>query len=45
MARIAIVTAASGIGQALAARGDTVVVADIAGDGAARAAVSTPGDR
>jgi NAD(P)-dependent dehydrogenase (short-subunit alcohol dehydrogenase family) len=43
MARIAIITgAASGIGQALAsalvARGDTVVVADIDGDGAERAA-------
>jgi NAD(P)-dependent dehydrogenase (short-subunit alcohol dehydrogenase family) len=43
MARIAIVTgAASGIGQALASalvlRGDTVVVADIDGDGAERAA-------
>ena len=43
MARIAIVTgAASGIGQALATalatRGDTVVVADIDGDGAERAA-------
>jgi NAD(P)-dependent dehydrogenase (short-subunit alcohol dehydrogenase family) len=43
MARIAIITgAASGIGQALASalvnRGDTVVVADIDGDGAERAA-------
>jgi NAD(P)-dependent dehydrogenase (short-subunit alcohol dehydrogenase family) len=43
MARIAIITgAASGIGQALAsalvARGDTVVVADIDGDGAGRVA-------
>jgi len=43
VARIAIVTgAASGIGQALAsalaARGDTVIVADIDGDGAERAA-------
>jgi NAD(P)-dependent dehydrogenase (short-subunit alcohol dehydrogenase family) len=43
MARISIITgAASGIGQALAgalvARGDTVVVADIDGDGAERAA-------
>ena len=43
MARIAIITgAASGIGQALAralvARGDTVVLADIDGDGAERAA-------
>src|SRR6266849_7535978 len=43
MARIAIVTgAASGIGRALAialvARGDTVVVADIDGDGAGRVA-------
>ena len=43
MARIAIITgAASGIGQALASalvtRGDTVVVADVDGDGAERAA-------
>jgi NAD(P)-dependent dehydrogenase (short-subunit alcohol dehydrogenase family) len=43
MARIAIITgAASGIGKALAralvARGDTVVVADIDGEGAERAA-------
>ena len=43
MARIAIITgAASGIGRALAgalaARGDTVVLADIDGDGADRAA-------
>jgi len=43
MARITIITgAASGIGQALAsalvARGDTVVVADVDGDGAERTA-------
>jgi len=47
MARIAIITgAASGIGRALAgalaARGDTVVLADIDGDGADRAAREVP---